>query len=145
MLSNERRRWCFHYTRWQYLWYSQQKSKYPLCILSANYREFFHSSFPRKNKKIHDQLELANALPNFDRRPHVKSGVNWSSGFRELSGDNILIVTKNFTTLIIHCKFQPLVFNTFWENDFSMFPHTNAYGCKFDLFFTIYGHGTHLN
>ena len=22
---------CFHYTRWQYLWYSQQKSKYPLC------------------------------------------------------------------------------------------------------------------
>ena len=24
--------WCFHYTRWQYLWYSQQKSNYPLCI-----------------------------------------------------------------------------------------------------------------
>ena len=23
--------WCFHYIRWQYLWYSQQKSKYPLC------------------------------------------------------------------------------------------------------------------
>ena len=25
--------WCFHYTRWQYLWYSQDKSKYPLFIL----------------------------------------------------------------------------------------------------------------
>ena len=24
--------WCFHYTRWQYLWYSQQKSKYPISI-----------------------------------------------------------------------------------------------------------------
>ena len=24
---------CFHYTLWQYLWYSQQKSKYPLFIL----------------------------------------------------------------------------------------------------------------
>ena len=22
--------WCFHYTLWQYLWYSEQKSKYPL-------------------------------------------------------------------------------------------------------------------
>ena len=25
--------WCFYYTRWQYLWYSQPKSKYPLFIL----------------------------------------------------------------------------------------------------------------
>ena len=24
--------WCFHYTRWKYLWYSQPKSKYPLFI-----------------------------------------------------------------------------------------------------------------
>ena len=24
--------WCFHYTRWQYLWYSHQKSKYPLYL-----------------------------------------------------------------------------------------------------------------
>ena len=24
--------WCFHYTRWQYLWYSQPKSKYSLYI-----------------------------------------------------------------------------------------------------------------
>ena len=28
---------------------------------------------------------------------------------------------NSFTTLITHCKFQPLVFNTFWENDFSTF------------------------
>ena len=26
--------WCFHYTRWQYLWYSQQKSKCPLHSLA---------------------------------------------------------------------------------------------------------------
>ena len=25
----------------------------------------------------------------------------------------ILIIIKTFTTLIIHCKFQPIVFNTF--------------------------------
>ena len=25
--------WCFHFTRWQYLWYSQQKNKYPLYLL----------------------------------------------------------------------------------------------------------------
>ena len=25
--------WCFHFTWWQYLWYSQQKNKYPLYIL----------------------------------------------------------------------------------------------------------------
>ena len=25
--------WCFHYTRWKYFWYSQQKSRYPLYIL----------------------------------------------------------------------------------------------------------------
>ena len=24
--------WCFHYTWWKYLWYSPQKSKYPLYI-----------------------------------------------------------------------------------------------------------------
>ena len=28
--------WCFHYTRWQYSWYSQQKSKYALCIFCAD-------------------------------------------------------------------------------------------------------------
>ena len=28
-------------------------------------------------------------------------------------GDKILIVTERFATLIIHCTFQPLVFNTF--------------------------------
>ena len=29
-----------------------------------------------------------------------------------------------FTTFIVHCKFQPLVFYTFWEIDFSIFyPH----------------------
>ena len=27
--------------------------------------------------------------------------------------DRILTVTEGFATLIIHCKFQPLVFNTF--------------------------------
>ena len=29
--------WCFHYTRWQYLWYSQEKSKYPLFLNWQNY------------------------------------------------------------------------------------------------------------
>ena len=28
-------------------------------------------------------------------------------------GDKILFVTERVVTLIIHCKFQPLVFNTF--------------------------------
>ena len=27
--------WCFHYTRWQYLRYSQLKSKYPLYIINT--------------------------------------------------------------------------------------------------------------
>ena len=36
-------------------------------------------------------------------------------------GTKFLLLLKSFTTLIIHCKFQPLVFNTFWENDFSTF------------------------
>ena len=30
-------------------------------------------------------------------------------------------------------KVQPLVFITFCENDFSTFPHTKVWGCKFDL------------
>ena len=28
---------------------------------------------------------------------------------------------NSFTSLIMHCKFQPLVLNTYWENDFSTF------------------------
>ena len=36
-------------------------------------------------------------------------------------GDKILIANTSFTTLILHCKFQPFVFNTFLENDFSTF------------------------
>ena len=28
-------------------------------------------------------------------------------------GDNILIVAEGFATSIMHCKFQPLVLNTF--------------------------------
>ena len=47
--------------------------------------------------------------------------------------DKILIVTGGFATLIIHCKFQALVFNTFCETEFSIFfTHTNAYRRKFD-------------
>ena len=64
----------------------------------------------------------------FDRRPHVKSCENCSSGFGEEDIKNYTIVymyiaqgamtdkpqgAKCFTTLIIHCKFQPLVFSTF--------------------------------
>ena len=37
-------------------------------------------------------------------------------------GGQILIITKliiNFATLIVHCKFQPLVLKVYWEkNDF---------------------------
>ena len=29
------------------------------------------------------------------------------------------VLTESITTLIIHCKFQPLVFSTFSDNDFS--------------------------
>ena len=32
--------WCFHYTRWKYLWYSQRKSKYPLCTCVVNVPEY---------------------------------------------------------------------------------------------------------
>ena len=36
-------------------------------------------------------------------------------------GDKSLFVTERVATLIIHCKFQPLVFNTFWETEFAIF------------------------
>ena len=36
-------------------------------------------------------------------------------------GTKFWLKLKCFTTLIIHCKFQPQVFNTFCENDFSTF------------------------
>ena len=39
---------------------------------------------------------------------------------------------KWFATLIIHCKFLPLVFSIFIETDFSIFPHTHAQERKFD-------------
>ena len=37
---------------------------------------------------------------------------------------------RSFTTLIIHCKFQPLHFNTYLENDFSTF----SYGVQIWLY-----------
>ena len=36
------------------------------------------------------------------------------------------LLLKEFTTLFIHDKFQPLVFNTFWEHDASTLPHTDV-------------------
>ena len=38
----------------------------------------------------------------------------------------ILIVLNSFTSLIIHCRFQPLVFNI-WENDFLTFSPYKIY------------------
>ena len=41
---------------------------------------------------------------------------------------------KEFASLIIRCKFHPLVFNTFWETKFSIFsPYKKAYRCIFDF------------
>ena len=37
---------------------------------------------------------------------------------------------KYFTTLIMHSKFQPLVFNTFWEDDFSTFSPYKSMGTQ---------------
>ena len=37
-------------------------------------------------------------------------------------GTKIWLFLKGCATLIIHCKLQPLVFNTFWESEFSIFP-----------------------
>ena len=50
-------------------------------------------------------------------------------------GTKVWLELKCFTTLIIHCKFQILVFNRFWENDFSTFsPHkymeTQIWSCR---------------
>ena len=47
------------------------------------------------------------------------------------------------TTLIVHGKFQTLIFNTFWENKFQHFPHTNAWRRIFDLAVerSTYDHG----
>ena len=43
-----------------------------------------------------------------------------------------LLILKHFTTLIIHCKFQPLVLNIYWKKwIFNFFPHTNQQRCKF--------------
>ena len=39
----------------------------------------------------------------------------------------------SFITLIIHCKFQQLVFIIHWENDFSTFPHINVWGTNLAL------------
>ena len=39
-------------------------------------------------------------------------------------------IGQNFTSLIIHCKFQLLVFNTFWENDFSTFSPYKSMGVQ---------------
>ena len=40
---------------------------------------------------------------------------------------------QSFTTLIIHCKFQPLYSLLSIEKMiFQHFPHTNVWGCKFD-------------
>ena len=88
--------------------------------------------------------------------PVWNNGENWSSGFREdfmvlylytakeqgqitprgqsreARADNpqwakFWSLLKRFTTFIIHCKFQPLVLNTYWKKKmvFQLFPHTN--------------------
>ena len=88
------------------------------------------------------QNHLTNWQYPFDRKPHVISGENCSSSFRKKTfkklhnsihvyspgaradnpqGTKVWLKLKCFTTLITHCKFQPLVFNTFWENYFSTF------------------------
>ena len=49
-------------------------------------------------------------------------------------GGNILILTKKFYYLIIHCKFQPLVLNAYLKKMiFQLFPHTNQQKHKYDL------------
>ena len=39
----------------------------------------------------------------------------------------------SYTSLIKHCKFQPLVFIHIEKMIFQHFPHTNIWWCKFDL------------
>ena len=63
----------------------------------------------------------------FQRRRHLKKIHNFFYMYLfqrqrqiTLKGQNF-IKLKSFTTLFTHYKFQPLVFNTFWENDFSTF------------------------
>ena len=51
----------------------------------------------------------------------VLVGAGWRVGVAGGGGQT----NAKFSTLIIQCKFLPLVFNTYWENDFSIFSHTN--------------------
>ena len=45
-------------------------------------------------------------------------------------GTKFWFYLKCFTTLTPHCKFQPLAFNTFWENDFSTFSPYKCMGMQ---------------
>ena len=66
-----------------------------------------------------------NLLTQFQRRRHLKITHNFMHIYSPVArtdnpqGTNFWLLLKYFTTLITHCKFQLLVFNSFWENDFS--------------------------
>ena len=65
----------------------------------------------------------------FQRRRHLKIYTIFymqkALGQGQIPSENKVLNLNNkfyyFSTLIIHYKFQPLVFNTFLENDFSTF------------------------
>ena len=83
--------WCLHYTRWQYLWYSQQKSKYPLChgqITLSKIDKISLSAIPNQIfmimmhtpslVKIHWQLlKLSSRNENSDILQEDNSVKNW--------------------------------------------------------------------
>ena len=48
-----KKNWCFHFTRWQYLWYSQQKNKYPLYIFTSENITFSKYTFYFINKSLY--------------------------------------------------------------------------------------------
>ena len=79
----------------------------------------------------------------------MKSGKNLSSGFRAEDNKDFLILNmyiakgrgrittrgqnfncNSFTTLVIRCTLQPLVFSIFSENDFSTFSRYKSMGMQ---------------
>ena len=85
-------------------------------------------------------MEQNHLYTGITRSTDVESGENWLSGFREGRLKIIRFNThiystgtrankpwgQNFNTLIIHFKFQPLVFNTFEKMIFQHFSNTNV-------------------
>ena len=115
--------WCFHYTRWQYLWYLQQKSKYSLYIACvAIYFDIVLHFFNRTNRPddyylvfyVSFNIEIKHGFSCINIRQVPREVLKTEAegrGFQHLPRDlaNVNALKNHVRSLLLHKNWKHLL------------------------------------